>query len=173
MTSDAIVNAANSRGLGGGGVDGAISNAGGSSLFSARKALPVVDGVRIPVGEARCTVGGELNATFCIHAVGPDYRSGGAFEECDLLLKSAYLSSMEIAKQKKLKTVGFSLLSSGIFRGERTVEQVLRVGIEALCEFGGYEELSEVHMVGYSRKEIDVLVSLLEDKKGSMKNKFP
>ena len=173
MASDAIVNAANTRGLGGGGVDGAISSAGGPSLFSARKALPIVASprVRIPVGEARCTIGGDLNATWCIHAVGPDYRTEETtLRECDVLLKSAYLSSIKIAKEKKLNTIGFSLLSAGIFRGERTVEEVLRIGVETICEFGGYKELNEVHLVGYTFKEMNVLMSLMKEKKSSMKN---
>merc|ERR1719193_167112 len=77
FAGNAIVNAANQGCLGGGGVDGAISSAGGRALYEARSKLPLVDGkgaVRCPTGEARLTIGGNLKANYCIHAVGPNYR---------------------------------------------------------------------------------------------------
>lgn len=107
---DAIVNAANEHCLGGGGVDGAISLAGGSELLNARLQLPVlkVSGktdLRCETGDAKITIGGQLLAKYCIHAVGPDYgtllASGGSLSDCDDLLRSAYTSAMERAKENK------------------------------------------------------------------------
>ena len=72
---DAIVNAANTTLLGGGGVDGAIHRAAGPALLAACEALPAVDGERCPVGEARITTAGDLPARFVIHTVGPVYHS--------------------------------------------------------------------------------------------------
>ena len=173
MAAHAIVNAANTGGLGGGGVDGAISTAGGAELRKAREALPVLDKkrTRIPTGEAKLTVGGALNADYCIHAVGPNYRVsmalGKTAKECDLLLYSAYKSAMQRAQEQKCETIGFSLLSAGIFRGTRTVKQVLTIGLNAIEE-NGYEGLKEVHMVGYTPTEIDVLVALVEEKGGTV-----
>jgi hypothetical protein len=70
LSLDAIVNAANTGCLGGGGVDGAISSAGGEDLYQARRALPELNsrGLRCKTGDAKITIGGDLNARFCIHA---------------------------------------------------------------------------------------------------------
>ena len=95
-TTDAIVNAANQGCLGGGGVDGAICDAGGPALAAARRALPLLDAphgrghIRCHTGDAVATIGGDLSARICIHAVGPNY----AFhrDDGDALLSSAYES---------------------------------------------------------------------------------
>jgi O-acetyl-ADP-ribose deacetylase len=175
MAANVIVNAANTGGLGGGGVDGAISKAGGEELRKAREALPIVGTTpnerrkrhRIRTGGAVITIGGSLNADYCIHAVGPNYRvcmsMGKTVEECDALLYSAYKTSMLLAKEKKFETIGFSLLSAGIFRGTRTVKSVLSIGINALLD-NDYEGLKEVHLVGYTKDEMDVLIELVDEK---------
>ena len=159
---EAIVNAANKGCTGGGGVDGAISAAGGSALLKARKALPFVPGsstTRCPTGEARCTVGGDLKAQFCIHAVGPIFsRSASEVElqETDKLLARAYRSAMACAAEKKLKHVAFSLLSASIFRGPRSLERVIELGLEGI-QAGTYEGLREVHMMAFKLEELQVL----------------
>lgn len=156
---DAIVNAANEGCLGGGGVDGAISQAGGARLRHAREALPLVPGrpgVRCPVGEARLTKGGDLEASYCIHAVGPDYNDFGyydSFTKPDALLGNAYKASMKCAREQKLATVAFSLLSAGIFKGRRSLNAVLTLGVEAIAN-SGYPGLKEVHLVGFTDEEI-------------------
>lgn len=139
---DSIVNAANEGCLGGGGVDGAISARGGRALMEARYNLPIVPGtrgVRCPTGGAVLTVGGNLRAKYCIHAVGPMFYLFGSDtksqDEADKLLKGAYKESLERANEKDLTNIGFSLLSSGIFRGSRSLEDVLRIGIEAIVEY--------------------------------------
>ena len=171
MAATAIVNAANTGGLGGGGVDGAISKCGGAVLRQAREALPVLDQrrTRIHVGDAKLTVGGDLNADYCIHAVGPNYRVsmglGKTSSECDALLYSAYKNALAIAREHQFETIGFSLLSAGIFRGDRTVKHVLNIGMNAIAE-NDYEGLKEVHMVGYTTKEINTLVELVKERQG-------
>jgi len=111
---DAIVNAANERMLGGGGVDGAIHRAAGPALYAACKEVEqVAPGVRCPTGEARITGGFELPAAHVIHTVGPIYESD---EVSEPLLASAYASSLALANQSKLKEVAFPAISCGVFR---------------------------------------------------------
>lgn len=107
FTGSAIVNAANPRMLGGGGVDGAISRAGGDALYKARQALPLQESpgakpARCPTGKAVLTIGGDLPCPFCIHAVGPCYTHLSSLEEGDELLKSAYANSMAVAQGQSM-----------------------------------------------------------------------
>lgn len=159
---DAIVNAANTGCLGGGGVDGAVSSAGGPQLKKAREALPLLDnrGKRCETGDAKITVGGSLKAKWCIHAVGPNYRvlesKGNSQDECDKLLHDAYVAAMQRAQEVRASTVAFSLLSSGIFRGSRSLQDVLRIGVEAVAK-AAYSGLSAVHLVGFTREELEIL----------------
>eukprot|EP00586_Coscinodiscus_wailesii_P022116 CAMPEP_0172500762 /NCGR_PEP_ID=MMETSP1066-20121228/142695_1 /TAXON_ID=671091 /ORGANISM="Coscinodiscus wailesii, Strain CCMP2513" /LENGTH=280 /DNA_ID=CAMNT_0013275181 /DNA_START=246 /DNA_END=1088 /DNA_ORIENTATION=+ len=170
-----IVNAANEQCLGGGGVDGAISAAGGANLFRDREKLPLVSGgngsgdkVRCPVGGAVVTGPGEygtLRVPYVIHAVGPNYfLYRGKETEGDSLLASAYRESLKRAHELGLEAVAFSLLSSGIFRGEvKTKEDVLRVGVRAIRDFEGFSELKEVHLCAFSRDEIDALMKIVKE----------
>jgi len=157
---DAIVNAANEGCITGGGVDGAVTEAGGPKLAQARLELPVVEpgrGVRCPTGEARLTVGGALKASWCIHAVGPDYNimthdGAKTMQECDALVSKTYKNAMECAKEKALCTVAFSLISSSIFRGPQSLENVLAAGIAGI-QSGAYPALQEVHLVAFTKTE--------------------
>ncbi len=111
---DAIVNAANERMLGGGGIDGAIHRAAGPDLLAACRAVPEVRaGVRCPTGEARITPGFRLPARFVIHTVGPVWRGGGHGE--DAALASAYRSSLAVAAESGLESVAFPAISTGIY----------------------------------------------------------
>jgi O-acetyl-ADP-ribose deacetylase (regulator of RNase III) len=104
FTGSAIVNAANERCLGGGGVDGAISDAGGDALHEARRALPVLDEkrTRCRTGDAVHTIGGELLNDWCIHAVGPNYNYKDSIEQGDRELESAYVASMREAASEQM-----------------------------------------------------------------------
>ncbi|MFZ1866211.1 MAG: O-acetyl-ADP-ribose deacetylase [Polyangiales bacterium] len=110
---DAIVNAANQKLLGGGGVDGAIHRAAGPALLEAcRKISEVRPGVRCPTGEARITPGFGLCARHVIHTVGPVY--GGRPADA-ALLRSAYRSSLELAVESGLRSVAFPAISCGVY----------------------------------------------------------
>lgn len=110
---DAIVNAANERMLGGGGVDGAIHRAAGPDLVEAcREVAEVRPGVRCPTGEARITPGFRLRARHVIHTVGPVYR--GRPEDAELLA-SAYRSSLRLAVESGLRTIAFPAISCGVY----------------------------------------------------------
>jgi O-acetyl-ADP-ribose deacetylase (regulator of RNase III) len=109
---DAIVNAANERMLGGGGVDGAIHRAAGPALREACAAVcEVRPGVRCPTGEARITPGFRLPARFVIHTVGPVYRGA----ESAALLESAYRSCLAIAAEHALRSIAFPAISCGVY----------------------------------------------------------
>lgn len=106
--TDAIVNAANSRLAGGGGVDGAIHRAGGPRIMEECRKIG-----GCPAGSAVVTTGGRLKARYVIHTVGPVYRDGKHGEE--EVLASAYRESLKRAVEKGLKSVSFPSISTGVY----------------------------------------------------------
>jgi O-acetyl-ADP-ribose deacetylase (regulator of RNase III) len=111
---DAIVNAANERMLGGGGVDGAIHRAAGPELLDACRRVPEVrPGVRCPTGEARITPGFQLPARYVIHTVGPIWRGGEVGEPA--LLAACYRNSLALAKKHEIRTMAFPAISCGVY----------------------------------------------------------
>lgn len=174
MKKSAIVNAANEDCLGGGGVDGAISDAGGRELFEHRIALPLIenesgDFVRCPTGKAKLTGPGNygsLYVKYVIHAVGPNYFTmRHDIEKGDEMLRSAYTESLKCAKSNQLEAVAFSLLSSGVFRGSCSLDHVLNNSLQAICDYSGYKGLKEVHMCAFSPRELNILRDIAEDMK--------
>ena len=139
---DAIVNAANSTLLGGGGVDGAIHNAGGDEILQAcreirRTRFP--DG--LPTGEAVITTGGRLAARFVIHTVGPIYgRHHGLEPE---LLADCYKNSLRLAIENNIKTIAFPAISTGAYGYPK--HEAARVASEAVQNFSlQYDTLKEI-----------------------------
>lgn len=126
QSTDAIVNAANSSLLGGGGVDGAIHRAGGPTILEeCRRVGPC------PTGEARITGAGNLAARYVIHAVGPIYQ--GDPERAAPLLASAYRSSLELASQYGVRTIAFPSISTGAYA--YPVEDAAAVALETVITY--------------------------------------
>jgi O-acetyl-ADP-ribose deacetylase (regulator of RNase III) len=112
---DAIVNAANERLLGGGGVDGAIHRAAGPALMAACRAIEQVrPHVRCPTGEARITPGFLLPARFVIHTVGPVWEGGGEGER--ELLASCYRNVLQLCSEQGIRTLAIPAISCGVYR---------------------------------------------------------
>ncbi|MEU6382722.1 O-acetyl-ADP-ribose deacetylase [Streptomyces bauhiniae] len=125
---DAIVNAANSSLLGGGGVDGAIHRRGGPSILAACRDLRASRlGGGLPTGEAVATTAGDLPASWVIHTVGPVWQGPGSDPA---LLASCYRESLRVADEVGARTVAFPAISTGVYRWP--VEEAARVAVEAV-----------------------------------------
>lgn len=134
LAIDAIVNAANKSLLGGGGVDGAIHRAAGPELLAECRTLNGCE-----TGEAKITNGYLLPARHVIHTVGPVW-SGGQRNEAGLL-RNAYINSMKLAKEYKLKSIAFPNISTGVYRFPK--EKAAVIAISSVKEFILGQELFE------------------------------
>ena len=143
QTTDAIVNAANSGLMGGGGVDGAIHRAGGPAILEECKQIVARQG-RLPTGEAVITTGGNLKAKYVIHTVGPVWRGGASGEPG--LLASAYSESLKLAAENGLSTVSFPSISTGVYG--YPVDEAAEVALAAVIAFlQGATSIKEVYFV--------------------------
>jgi O-acetyl-ADP-ribose deacetylase (regulator of RNase III) len=132
---DAIVNAANTSLLGGGGVDGALHRAAGRRLLAACRATG-----GCPTGEARITPGFDLPAAWVVHAVGPVWRGGESGE--DELLASCYVASLRLAEEHRVARIAFPAISTGAygFPVQRAAEIAVRTVRNELDDGSGIEE---------------------------------
>jgi len=155
LAVDAVVNAANERMLGGGGVDGAIHAAAGPELLDACRAVPEVrPGVRCPTGEARVTPGFRLPARWIVHVAGPVWRGGRAGEE--ELLASCYRSALALATERGARTLAFPAISCGVYAFP--VERAATIAVREVATF--LESAPELESVSLVAFEPDVASSL-------------
>ena len=148
MSVDAIVNAANKSLLGGGGVDGAIHRTAGPELTEECRTLNGCE-----TGEAKVTQSYMLPAKFVIHTVGPIWR-GGEHNEAELLA-NCYINSLKIAVDKKLKTVAFPNISTGVYRFPKTM--AAGIAIRTVNNFlKDYKELNTVYFVCFDEEHYDI-----------------
>lgn len=140
-SSDAIVNPANERMLGGGGADGAIHRAAGPELRAACYNVPEVrPGVRCPTGEARITPGFGLPASHVVHTVGPIYDPDSNPEAS---LRGAYRNSLRVAREKNIQYIAFPAISCGVFG--YPYGEAATLAISTVREYAN--DFKEVHFV--------------------------
>jgi O-acetyl-ADP-ribose deacetylase (regulator of RNase III) len=154
VEADAIVNAANSSLMGGGGVDGAIHRKGGSKILEECKRIRATewpDG--LPTGKAVITSSGNLKAKHVIHTVGPVWL-GGFHVEAELL-KQAYKNSLRLAVAKGLKTIAFPSISTGAYG--YPIEDASRIAVRTVKEFLEKEDkLEKVVFVLFSERDFEI-----------------
>lgn len=158
--TDAIVNAANSSLMGGGGVDGAIHRAGGSAILQECKQIVARQG-RLPTGEAVITTGGKLKAKHVIHTVGPVWHGGNKGEP--ELLANAYRESLKVAAENNLNSVSFPSISTGVYG--YPVDQAAKVALNAVITFlsQGDTPLREVVFVLFDSRTLGAYSSALRE----------
>ena len=144
MATDAIVNAANSSLMGGGGVDGAIHRKGGPQILEECKRIRAEQWPGgLPTGKAVITSGGNLKAEHVIHTVGPIWRGGNKGEA--ELLKEAYINSLKIAGQNGVRAVAFPSISTGIYG--YPVEEAARIALRTAADY--LEKHQEIKLVRF------------------------
>jgi O-acetyl-ADP-ribose deacetylase len=155
---DAIVNAANTSLLGGGGVDGAIHRKGGPLILEeCRKIRDRQGGCK--VGEAVITSGGKLKAKYVIHTVGPVWNGGGNDE--DKLLARCYYNSLKLATDNDIATIAFPNISTGIYHFPKG--RAAQVATDAVREFfKNNSSISQLIFCCYDEENFKVYKSILE-----------
>ncbi len=160
QTTEAIVNAANSSLMGGGGVDGAIHRAGGPAILEECKQIVAKRG-RLPTGQAVITTGGNLKARYVIHTVGPIWH-GGSNGEAELL-ESAYRESLKLANEKHLKSISFPSISTGAYG--YPINEAARVALKAATSFlkGSRTSIKELVFVLFDATTFEAYASALAE----------
>jgi O-acetyl-ADP-ribose deacetylase (regulator of RNase III) len=161
METDAIVNAANSSLMGGGGVDGAIHRRGGPKILEECKKIRATTWPQgLPTGKAVITGAGNLKAKHVIHTVGPVWRGGNRGEP--ELLAQAYQNSLKLAVENRLKSVAFPSISTGAYG--YPVECACNVALKAVKEFLETEDsLDEAVFVLFSESAFEVYANKAEE----------
>ena len=147
---DAIVNAANSSLMGGGGVDGAIHRAGGPAILEACKDIIARQG-KCKTGEAVITTGGNLPAKFVIHTVGPVWNGGNKNET--QLLANAYLNSLKLAIENNVERIAFPNISTGVYGYPK--KEAAAVAVAAVKEFlATTDQIDTVNFVCFDEENL-------------------
>jgi len=154
---DAIVNAANTSLLGGGGVDGAIHRKGGKAILDECIQIRNKQG-GCKTGEAVITTAGNLPSKFVIHTVGPVWN--GDKEEKSKLLEDCYTNSLELAFQHNIKTIAFPNISTGIYHFPKA--KAAEIAIKTVKNFNKNSEIDKVIFVCFDDENYEIYKSILE-----------
>ena len=158
--TEAIVNAANTTLLGGGGVDGAIHRAGGPEILEECKKIRAKQG-GCPTGEAVITSGGNMATKHVIHTAGPVWSGGQRNEE--QLLRNAYYNSLNLAKKNGIKSVSFPSISTGVYRFP--IDKAARIALTTVKEFIQEYNFEEIRFVLFSERDLKVYEKTLKELK--------
>jgi O-acetyl-ADP-ribose deacetylase (regulator of RNase III) len=156
--TDAIVNAANSSLMGGGGVDGAIHRAGGPKILEECREIVKRQG-RLPTGQAVITTGGNLPAKYVIHTVGPIYsESKVVSSKSKIELRSCYFESLKLAAERGVRTIAFPSISTGAYR--YPLSEAAPIAIQAVKNFLKQEtSVKEVYFVLFNDQTYEAYVN--------------
>jgi len=155
QNTDAIVNAANTTLLGGGGVDGAVHRAGGPQILAECRRIG-----GCPTGEARLTTGGRLKAKYVIHAVGPVYRDGKSGEP--ELLASAHRNSLRLASQHGIRSLAFPAISTGAYG--YPMNEAAKIALRTTIDYlKAHPEIELVRFVLFGQRAYEVYEAALRE----------
>jgi O-acetyl-ADP-ribose deacetylase (regulator of RNase III) len=158
---DAIVNAANTSLLGGGGVDGAIHRVGGNTILEACMIIRDKQG-GCKVGDAVITTAGNLPAKFVIHTVGPIWNGGSEFE--DKLLSNAYRNSLQIAIENGVRSISFPNISTGVYRFPK--ERAARIALSTVVDYLKSDKvIKDIFFVCFDKENFDIYENLVKKDK--------
>ena len=158
LAVDAIVNAANSSLLGGGGVDGAIHRKGGPAVLDDCIKIREKQG-GCPTGEAVITTAGKMPSRFVIHTVGPIWRGGNNNE--DELLQNCYLNSLKLAEENDLKTIAFPNISTGIYGFPK--QRAAEIAIKTITQYPiTNTRIEKVIFVCFDKENFNIYRSLID-----------
>ncbi len=154
MVTDAIVNAANSTLMGGGGVDGAIHRRGGPQILEeCRKIRRTTYPNGLPTGQAVATTAGNLRAKWVIHTVGPVWGGGNRGE--DELLRQAYMNSLKVAIDLGIKSVSFPSISTGAYG--YPISEASKIALKTVKDFlASQDKIAEVVFFLFSQGDLEV-----------------
>lgn len=154
---DAIVNAANSSLLGGGGVDGAIHRKGGNEILEACKKIRAAQG-KCKTGNAVITTAGKLPSNFVIHTVGPVWNTGG--KEKKELLANCYTNSLDLAIQHNIKTIAFPNISTGIYKFPKQL--AAEIALKTVSAYKHKNEIDTLYFCCFDQENYDIYQELMK-----------
>lgn len=158
LAVDAIVNAANSSLLGGGGVDGAIHRKGGKAILDACLQISAKQG-GCKTGEAVYTTAGNLPCEYVIHTVGPVWQGGNKNEEA--LLRNCYLSSINIAEQLGVNSIAFPNISTGMYGFPK--KAAAAIAIDAIKGISSAASIAELFLVCFDEENYLIYKKLMKE----------
>jgi O-acetyl-ADP-ribose deacetylase (regulator of RNase III) len=164
VCTDAIVNAANSSLLGGGGVDGAIHRAGGRAILEECRILRKEQYPNgLPTGEAVATTAGKICSAYVIHTVGPVYGLCG--ERCNTLLAACYRNALHLAVELGCKSIAFPAISTGVYGYPKV--QAARIAFDAVSSFVKEQSIEVLFVFSSEENERTFLSALPQNRPAS------